>query len=106
MQLAGAKEFRAGANVEKPANAAVAIADVTEVYIHEAIDPAAERQRFEKQKEQIEKAKKAAEGKLSNKDFIAKAKPEVVAQAKDKLAQLTEQLEAIEKHLSELKNSG
>ena len=47
-----------------------------------------------------------AQAKLANKDFLAKAKPEVVAQAKDKLAQLTEQLEAIEKHLSELKNSG
>jgi len=105
-QLAGAKEFQAGADVEKPANAAVAIADATEVYVHEAIDPAAELQRFEKQKQQIEKAKESLEAKLGNENFLTKAKPEVVAQARDKLAQLTEQLEAVQKHLSELKNSG
>jgi len=100
------KEFRAGTDVEKPANAAVAIADATEVYIHEAIDPQAERQRLEKQKQQIEKAKESLEAKLGNENFVTKAKPEVVAQARDKLAQLTEQLEAVAKHLSELKNSG
>jgi len=105
-QLAGAKEFRVGADVEKPANAAVAIADATEVYVHEAIDPAAERQRLEKQKHQIEKAKESLEAKLGNENFVTKAKPEVVAQTRDKLAQLTEQLEAVAKHLSELKNNG
>ncbi len=105
-QLAGAKEFRAGTDVEKPANAAVTIADATEVYVHEAIDPAAERQRFEKQKQQIEKAKESLEAKLSNENFLTRAKPEIVAQTRDKLAQLTEQLEAVRKHLSELKNSG
>jgi valyl-tRNA synthetase len=105
-QMAGLKEFRAGADIEKPANAAVAIAEATEVYVHEAIDPQAERQRFERQKQQIEKGKKSVEAKLSNENFVTKAKPEVVAQARDKLAQLTEQLEAVQKHLSELKNSG
>jgi valyl-tRNA synthetase len=105
-QLAGVKEFRAGAELEKPATAAVAIADATEVYVHEAIDLQAERLRLEKQKEQIEKARKAVEAKLGNEDFLTKAKPEVVTQARDKLAQLTEQLEAVAKHLSELKNSG
>ncbi|MEJ2700976.1 MAG: class I tRNA ligase family protein [Sedimentisphaerales bacterium] len=104
-ELAGVREFRAGTDVEKPANAAVSMADLTEVYIHDAIDPAAERQRFEKQKEQIEKAKKAAEGKLANENFVTKAKPQVVAQARERLAQLAEQLEAIEKHLSELENT-
>ena len=39
---------------------------------------------------------------LANENFIARAKPEVVAQTKEKLAELTEQLEAIEKHLAEL----
>ena len=44
------------------------------------------------------------EAKLANKDFIEKAKPEVVARAKEKLAELTEQLEVVEKHLSKLEN--
>jgi len=103
-QLAGIKEFNAGTDITKPANAAVSIAGVTEVYIHEAIDPDAERSRLEKQKEQIEKAKASVEAKLGNENFVNKAKPQVVAQAKDKLAQLIEQLNTVEKHLSELNN--
>ena len=103
--MAGVKEFHAGTDIVKPANAAVSIADVTEVYVHEAIDPEAERLRFEKQKQQIEKAKESAEAKLGNENFVTKAKPQVVAQAKARLAKLIEQLETVEKHLSELKNS-
>ncbi len=101
-QLAGVKGFSAGTAIVKPANAAVAVADTTEIYVHDAIDPEAERLRFEKQKQQIEKAKNAVEAKLANENFVTKAKPKVVAQAKDKLAQLTEQLKTVEKHLSEL----
>jgi len=104
-QLAGLKEFKAGTDIVKPANAAVSIADVTEIYVHEAIDPEAEQRRFEKQKQQIEKAKESVEAKLANENFVTKAKPEVVAQARAKLAQLIEQLETVEKHLSELNNS-
>ncbi|MHC4642834.1 MAG: valine--tRNA ligase [Planctomycetota bacterium] len=102
--LAGVKEFEAGTAVVKPPNAAVAVADATEVYVHDAIDPEAEKQRLEKQRQQLEKAKKATEGKLANKDFVNKAKPEVVSRAKEKLVELSEQLEVVEKHLSELKN--
>jgi valyl-tRNA synthetase len=105
-QLAGIMEFNAGTDIVKPANAAVSIAGVTEVYVHEAIDPVAEQRRLEKQRQQIEKAKESVEAKLGNKNFVTKAKPEVVAQAKARLAQLVEQLNTVEKHLSEFKNSG
>ncbi len=101
-RLAGAKEFNAGVKTAKPANAAVGIAESTEVYVHNAIDVEAERQRLEKQKDKVEKAKVAAEAKLNNENFVNKAKPEVVAQARDKLAELSKQLQAIEKHLTEL----
>jgi valyl-tRNA synthetase len=66
------------------------------------INAEAERQRLEKQKDEIEKAKKAVEARLNNENFVARAKPQVVAQARDKLAELTEQLKLLEKHLSEL----
>jgi len=105
-QLAGIMEFNAGTDIVKPANAAVSIAGVTEVYVHEAIDPEAEQRRLEKQKLQIEKAKESVEAKLGNRNFVMKAKPEVVAQAKARLARLVEQLNTVEKHLSEFKNSG
>ena len=101
-QLAGVKELKAGIAIVKPANAAVAITDATEVYVHDAIDLQAERVRLEKQKEQIEKAKKAVEAKLANENFVSKAKPKVVAQARERLAELSKQLKNVEKHLSEL----
>jgi len=103
-QLAGLKEFQAGTDLAKPANAAVAVADAAQVYVHDAVDPEAERQRFEKQKEQLEKAKNAVDAKLANENFVNRAKPEVVAQAREKLVQLTEQLNTVDRHLSELDN--
>jgi valyl-tRNA synthetase len=105
-QLAWVKEFRAGTDIVKPENAAVSIAGVMEIYVHHAIDPEAEQRRLEKQKQQIEKAKESVEAKLANENFLTKARPEVVAQARARLAQLIEQLNTVEKHLLELNNSG
>jgi valyl-tRNA synthetase len=105
-QLAGVKEFKAGTDLEKPANAAISIMeDATEVYVHDAVDIQAEREKLEQQKQQIEKAKKAVEGKLANQNFVTKARPEVVTRARNRLAELSEQLKTVEKHLSELDNS-
>jgi valyl-tRNA synthetase len=105
-QLAGIKEFKTGTDLAKPPNAAISIMeDATEVYVHDAVDVQAERAKLEKQKEQIEKGKKAVEAKLSNENFVNKAKPQVVAQARNRLAELSEQLKTVEKHLSELENS-
>ncbi|MFH1370839.1 MAG: valine--tRNA ligase [Planctomycetota bacterium] len=95
----------AGPQVKKPKNAAVVVLDDgIETYVEDVIDVEAERKRLTKQKEQVEQAKKGTEARLANENFISKAKPEVVAQAKDKLAELTEQLKSIEKHLAELEN--
>ena len=101
-QLAGVKEFKAGADIAKPANAAFGISEGTEIYVHDAIDPEAERLKLAKQKEKIEKAKAGTEAKLGNENFVSRAKPEVVAQARARLAELSEQLETLEKHLGEL----
>jgi valyl-tRNA synthetase len=101
-QLAGLKEFTASQSIQKPENAAAVIAGQMQIYLHEAIDVEEEKKRLIKQKEQVEQAKKGVEAKLANENFINKAKPEVVAQTKNKLVELTEQLAVIEKHLSEL----
>ena len=104
-QLAGVKDFKAGVAVKKPENAAVAVlGDATEVYVHDMIDAEAERKRLEKQRREVERAKKAVEAKLGNKNFVRKAKPEVVAQSRERLGQLVEQLETIERHITELGN--
>ncbi len=101
-QMAGLKEFNPGIDVPKPAKAAVSVVEGMSFYMHNVIDPDAERRKLEKQKDEIEKAKKATEARLNNENFIAKAKPQVVAATRDKLAELTEQLKLLEKHLSEL----
>ena len=104
-QLAGLKEFHASNTSEKPSNAAAMIVGQMQIYLHEAIDVKAEKNRLEKQKQQIEKAKEVVEAKLSNENFVNKAKPQVVAQARSRLTELSEQLKTVEKHLSELENS-
>lgn len=101
-QLAGLEEFTAAEGIEKPTNAAATIVEQMQIYLHDAIDHVAERRRLEKQKEQLDKARNALEAKLANKNFITRAKPEVVANAREKLTELSEQLVNVEKHLGEL----
>jgi valyl-tRNA synthetase len=102
LQLAAVEEFKAGVNINKPPNAAVVISDTTEIYVHDVIDPQAERNRLEKKRQDVLQAKKAVEAKLKNENFVKKAKPEVVAQAKERLIELSKQLKTIEQHLPEL----
>lgn len=102
-RLGGLNEFSASATAGKPENAAAAIVNQIQVYVHNIIDVEAERSRLKKQKEQLENAIKSVQGKLNNQGFMAKAKPQVVEQTKQKLAGLTEQLNTVEKHFTELK---
>ncbi len=101
-QLASLESFSAGPDIEKGENSAAAIVDDMQIFVHGVIDPAAERTRLEKQKSQIENALKPVQGKLNNENFVSRAKPEVVAQARERLKELTEQLETVQQHLSEL----
>ncbi|MEN6576514.1 MAG: valine--tRNA ligase [Phycisphaerales bacterium] len=101
-RLAGLETFSAAEGLAKPNNAATAIVEETRVYVHDVIDPGAERARLTKQKQEIEQAKKGVESKLANENFVTRAKPQVVAQAREKLTQLQEQLQAVERHLAEL----
>jgi valyl-tRNA synthetase len=100
--LAGLSKFHANSDVQKPQNSAAAIVDEIQVFVHEVIDPAAERNRLEKQKQQILGLIKPIETKLANENFISRAKPQVVLASRDKLKELREQLETVDKHLAEL----
>ncbi|NLW84963.1 MAG: valine--tRNA ligase [Phycisphaerae bacterium] len=102
-QLAGVNTLNVAAGLEKPDNAAAAIVEDVQLYVHDAIDPDAERKRLQKQKEFIENGLRPLQAKLNNENFISRAKPEVVEQSRQKLRELTDQLEAVEKHLAELK---
>jgi valyl-tRNA synthetase len=101
-QMASLDSFTAAPDIEKPKTAAAAVAGPVAVYVHDVIDPDAERLRLQKQIQHIESGVKPLEAKLNNESFVTKAKPEVVAQARDKLKELNEQLETVRKHLAEL----
>ncbi|MCF7954476.1 MAG: hypothetical protein K9M75_01615, partial [Phycisphaerae bacterium] len=103
-RLAGLEEFTAAKEMEKPSKAASAIVDEIQIFVHDVIDPDAERNRLEKQKEQIVKGLLGTESKLNNENFISRAKPEVVEQAKAKLKEFQDQLAAIEKHIAEIED--
>ena len=97
------KSFTARVDIEKPEDAAAVIEGAMQIYLHNAIDRQAETKRLEKQKATLEKGIKGMEAKLGNKNFVTRAKPEVVAQSRERLSEMQEQLETVEKHLSELK---
>ena len=101
--LAGLDRFHASPDTAKPKTAAAAIVGEVSVFVHDVIDVAAERARLEKKQAEIVAAKAGVEAKLGNENFVNRAKPEVVQQARDRLAELTEQLRAAEGLLAELK---
>jgi valyl-tRNA synthetase len=101
-QICNLAKFNTGENVQKPDNAAAAIVEQMQIYLHDAIDKKAELERLNKQKEQTSKALQGIQAKLANENFISKAKPEVVAQTKGKLEELTKQLATIDEHLAQL----
>ncbi len=103
--LAGLDRFESAPAMEKPGHAATAMVGDIRVFVHHIIDPAAERQRLTKQKEQIESMLKGVQTKLGNPNFVGKAKPEVIEQARARLTELQAQLAGIEQHLTELESS-
>jgi len=101
-ELAGMEKLIIEADAAKPANSAAAIVEEMQIYVHDVVDVEAERLRLQKQKEFIENGIRPLQAKLSNESFISRAKPEIVEQSRQKLKDLTDQLEAVNKHLAEL----
>ncbi|OQA02832.1 MAG: Valine--tRNA ligase [Planctomycetes bacterium ADurb.Bin401] len=100
---AGLEKFTASPEQPKPENAAAAVVEQVQVFVQGLIDADAERKRLEKQRDELLAGVKGNESKLSNENFVKRAKPEVVEQTKQRLAELKEQLAAVEKNLAELK---
>ncbi|MBN1787861.1 MAG: class I tRNA ligase family protein, partial [Sedimentisphaerales bacterium] len=100
---AGLEKFTASGDESKPKSAAAAIVEQIQVFVHDIIETEAELKRLEKQKAEVLAGVKGNEAKLNNENFVNRAKPEVVQQARDRLAELKQQLATIEKNLEELK---
>jgi valyl-tRNA synthetase len=103
--LAGIEQLTVGTDIERTTDAAAAIAEDIQLYVHGVVDRQAERQRLEKQKQQLANGIGPLRAKLSNANFIARARPEVVEQSRQRLAELTEQLAAVEAHLKQLNDT-
>jgi valyl-tRNA synthetase len=73
--------------------------------IRELIDIPGQIRRLEKNIEKTGKAFKQAQGKLGSSGFLAKAKPEIVAQEQSKAADLQDQLERMHLVLEELRRT-
>jgi valyl-tRNA synthetase len=103
--LATVGKLEAGPDVARPPQAAGHVTPDFEAYVSlEGLrDVAAERAKLEKQLAEKQRALQAAEAKLANPGFVAKAKPEAVQQQRDLVADLKRQIAAIEANLEELR---
>jgi valyl-tRNA synthetase len=84
-----------------PADATVMAAGV-QAFIHDVVDRQAELAKLTKRQQTLTRGIQAADGKLANARFIENAPPEVVEREKQRLAAMRQELEAVEKALSQL----
>ena len=91
-------------DAQKPAESACVVAHGCEVYcvLTGLIDFDAERARLEKERKQLEKDEAKFAKKLSNPGFLAKAAPEIVEKDTAKLADLRDKLARVEEQLAAL----
>jgi valyl-tRNA synthetase len=103
--LAKVRELRFNPDSGPPAAAAKAVVDQVEIYMPLAgiIDFAEEDRRLAREMEKIHKELTQTQRKLSNEDFIAKAKPEVVAKEKERLQSWSEKLNKLKVHQERIK---
>jgi valyl-tRNA synthetase len=105
--LAGVGRLDCGPEIAKPSQSASYIGPDFEAYVslEGLIDVAAEIKRLEKQRAEKQKHLQGTLAKLDNPNFVGKAKPEVVQQQRDQVADLQKQLQLLEASLRELGQS-
>lgn len=87
-----------------PENSVLVQSGLLQVFLHldGVVDTAKERERFEKEKAEKMKYIATLQAKLGNANFVERAKPEVVAAEREKLAAAEKELSDIEAHLASL----
>ena len=96
--------FECGPSVAKPKQAGSIVTADFEAYIPLAglIDPAAEAKRIEKQMADIRKQLDGMAKKLGDEKYIRNAPPEVVAETREKVAELEKQVSVLGGNLKDL----
>jgi valyl-tRNA synthetase len=103
-QLGGLTGFECGPSVSKPKQAGSIVTADFEAYIPLAglIDPAAEAKRIEKQIADIRKQLDGMAKKLGEEKYVRNAPPEVVAETREKAAELEKQAAVLTGNLKDL----
>jgi valyl-tRNA synthetase len=103
-QLGMLTAFECGPTVTKPKQAGSIVTGDFEAYIPLAglIDPAAEAKRIEKQVADIQKQLAGMAAKLGNESYVKNAPPEVVAETREKVAELEKQAAVLTGNLADL----
>ena len=86
------------------ANAATAVVRDVEIFVLGVVDVEKERKRLVKHRDQISHRLEAARKKLSNENFLGKARPDVVERERERLGALEAEFATVEKHLGELES--
>jgi valyl-tRNA synthetase len=107
LTLAGVGRLECGPAVQKPPQAASHVHPEFEAYVslRGLIDVAEEIKRLEKQLAEKRKHLQGAQAKLANANFVGKAPAEVVQQQHDLVADLQNQLKALEENLRDLRQA-
>ncbi len=99
---AGLASFEVSSHAQRGPDAATALAGGVEIYLAGVVDPEKERERIAKQVEKLEGQVRGVRSKLENPEFLAKAKPEIVAGERQRLAGLEAELRAAAASLANL----
>ena len=104
--LAHVQSFQVGDSLEKPECSATGVLEDIEIFIPLAgvIDLEAEIQRLEKKVQKTEKDMIVINKKLNNADFIQKAPENIIKKEREKIKELTDIRDRIEKNLKALKS--
>jgi valyl-tRNA synthetase len=106
--LARVKELTTSPDLAKPRRAASAVVEGMEIYLplEGLIDLEAERARLEKKQGELEKGLSAADRKLGNEEFVARAPAEVVEAERERRERLATDLAALRRNLEALTEEG
>ena len=92
------------AGFEAESGVPVALTPIGKIYmpLDGLIDKDAERTRLSKQKEKAETELKKVNGKLSNENFVSRAKPEIVQENKDRQSEWKAKVEELKQMIANL----
>ena len=105
LNLANLESLTVGVNLVEPKGVATGVIGATRIFVPLAgiVDIAGEKTRLNKELAKVSKDLDQSSKKLANRDFRAKAAPEIIQKEEEKLKDFQEKFAALEKALKKLK---